>query len=138
MIKTTPKNLLLCVGGVAAFVAFYTFVYFPISPLGMQLQNLKLAEKHANHLREKFRDDTRFQQVNFVKYTGRDGCLTVWGSVPTEDDFRFVTNVVESSGCPVGINYILMTSNQLVRFTWYNRNKEGPQLIRVNLTDLPQ
>ena len=126
MIKTTPKNLLKVIFAIAIVTPLYIFVYWPISPLGSQLHNLKLAEEHAKILREKFKDNARFQKVKFGRYTGAGGCFSVVGQVETEDDIRVLTNIVESILCPVETIYSLSASNGLVEFQWMNRHVQEP------------
>ncbi|MBW8865451.1 MAG: hypothetical protein JF609_11140 [Verrucomicrobia bacterium] len=117
-------------GAVIVVGLLYIFVYWPISPLGSQLHNLKLAEQHANVLREKFKNDPRFQNVKFGRYTGGGGCFEVYGKVETEDDIRYVTNIVESVPCPVEIYYSLSASNGFISFYWMDRRQEGPRWLK--------
>jgi len=117
-------------GAVVVVALLYIFVYWPISPWGHQLHNLKLAEKQAEILREKLKDDARFQNVKFVQYTDAGGCLSIVGKVQKEDDIRFLTNFVESIPCPVEICYSLSASNGLVEFQWSDRGKREPRWTR--------
>lgn len=132
MIKTTPKNLLKVFSAIVIATLLYFFVYWPISPLGSQLHNLKLAEQQAKILREKFKDDARFQKVKFGQYTGCGGCFAVTGEVQSENDIRFLTNVVESIPCPIEIYYGLSASNGFVAFQWLDRHGEGPFWARAD------
>lgn len=93
MIKTMPKNQLKAVLAITIVALLYIFVYWPIAT--HQYHNLRLAEKQAKIFREKFKDDARFQKVKFGQYTDSGGCFSVVGHVQTEDDIRFLTNVVE-------------------------------------------
>jgi hypothetical protein len=127
MIKTTRTNLLKFFGAIIVVTLFYIFVYWPISPLGSQLHNLKLAEVQAKILEERFKDDPRFQKVKFGRYTSAGGGLSVVGDVQTENDIRFLTNAVESIPCPVEIHYSLDASNGLVGFRWYDRHDQAPE-----------
>ena len=129
-IKTTPKNILLVFAAITIVALLYVFVYWPISPFGKQLHNLKLAEQHANMLREKFKSDPRLQKVTFGRYTGAGGCFAVGGKVETEDDIRYLTNVIESIPCPVEIYYGLSASNGFISFQWLDRHSEGPYWVR--------
>jgi len=129
MIKTTRKTLLLFSAALYALAVLYIFVVYPRLPLAKQLQNLKLAEAHSSIIREKFQKDARFQKVTVGPYTGAGGCLSVHGAVSTEEDIRMITNIVESSHCPVKIVYSLTTSNQMTLFRWYDKSKD-PEWIR--------
>ncbi len=126
MIKTTPQNLLKVFAAIVIVTLLYIFVYWPISPFGSQLHNLKLAEEQAKMLREKFKDDPRFQKVKFGGYTGSGGCLFVGGEVQTEEDIRYLTNIVESIKCPVEIDYALRASNGYAKFEWFDRHDQEP------------
>jgi hypothetical protein len=130
MIQTTRKNLLKVSGAIGIVTLFYIFVYWPISPLGHQLHNLKLAEIQAKILREKLKDDIRFQNVKFVRYTDAGAGLSIVGKVQTEDDIRFLTNFVESIPCPVEIHYSLSASNGFVEFQWSDRRNREPRWTR--------
>jgi len=126
MIKTTRKNLLRVSGAIVVVTLLYVFVYWPISPLGSQLHNLKLAEEHATILRERFKNDARFQKVQFGSYTGNGGCFWVGGAVQTEDDIHYVTNIVESIPCPLETYYDLTASNGFAGFQWFDRHGQEP------------
>jgi hypothetical protein len=130
MIKTTQNNLQKVVAAIAIVALLYIFVYWPISPLGHQLHNLKLAERQAEILREKLKGDARFQQVKFGKYTDGGGGFSVAGHVQTEDDIRFLTNLVESIPCPVETLYSLSASNGFIEFQWMDRHNEQPRWTR--------
>jgi hypothetical protein len=130
MIKSTPKNLLKVSGAIAIATLLYIFVYWPISPLGHNLHNLKLAEEHAKNLQEKFKGDPKFQKVKFTQFFGYGGGLTVVGDVQTEDDIRYLTNVIESIPSPVEIHYSLSASNGFVEFWWYDRHDQEPRWTR--------
>ena len=114
MSKTTSKRPLKVFFAIAIVALLYIFVYWPIA--GSQFRNLKLAEKQAKILREKLKDDTRFQKVKFGQYTDSGGCFSVVGDVQAEDDIRFLTNFVESIPCPVETYYHLTASNGFVDF----------------------
>ena len=130
MIKTTPKNLIKVVVAIVIVTLLYLFVYWPISPWGHQLHNLKLVERLAKILRDKLKDDARFQQVKFGGYTGGGGCFSVVGHVQTEDDIRFLTNLVESIPCPIETLYSLSASNGFIEFQWTDRHSEVPRWTR--------
>jgi hypothetical protein len=130
MIKTTPKNLLIVIVAIAIVTLLYIFVYWPISPLGHNLHNLKLAEEHGKKLQEKFKSDPKFQKVRFTQFFGYDAGLTVVGDVQTEDDIRYLTNVIESIPSPVEIHYSLSASNGFVEFWWYDRHNQEPRWTR--------
>ena len=141
MLKTTRENLRVFAG------AIVVFVYWPITPLGRQLHdlrsvrerasiNLRLAGDQANMLREKFRHDARFQFVQFIgtfKREDQSPCLSVSGSVLAKEDFFAITNAVESLGCPLEIIYQLENSNQLC--TWSDREGKKPYIL--NKRNLP-
>jgi hypothetical protein len=128
MIKTTPKKPLKAVFAIAIVALLYIFVYWPIAT--SQFHNLRLAEKQAKIFREKFKGDARFQKVKFGQYTGSGGCFSVVGDVQSEDDIRFLTNVVESIPCPVEIYYHLTVSNGFVDFQWMDRHDRAAQWSR--------
>jgi hypothetical protein len=130
MIKTTPKNLLKFFGAIAIVALLYVFVYWPISPLGHNLHNLKLAEDHAKILQAKFRNDPTFQKIKFTQFYTYGAGLTVVGDVQAEEDIRYVTNAIESMPSPVEIHYSLSASNGLVEFSWYDRHSQEPQWTR--------
>ena len=84
MIKTTPKILIKVFVAIVMVTLLYIFVYWPISPWGHQLHNLKLAERQAKTIRDKLKNDTRFQTVKFGVYTDSGGCFSVVGDVQTK------------------------------------------------------
>lgn len=127
MINTTRNNLLKVSTVIVVVVLLYIFVYWPMSPWGHQLHNLKLAEEQAKIMQERFKDDERFQKVKFGGYTGAGGCFSVTGDVQTEDDIRYLTNIIESIKCPIEIYYGLHASNGYAEFQWLDRHEHEPQ-----------
>jgi hypothetical protein len=121
MVKTTRKNVLIVLGVVLVSAFGYAFFYWPISPLGKQLQNLKIAGEFSKKLSEKLGADPRFQKVTFGSYTGSGGCVSVGGRVESDEDVRLLTNAVESANCPLAIYYSLGISNGLGVFEWFNK-----------------
>jgi hypothetical protein len=131
MIQTTRKNLLLFFGAIVVFVFLYFFVYWPISPLGRQLYNQRMARDQADILREKFKHDERFRGVIFIGTFKREDlspCLLVSGSVLAPEDCFAITNAVESLKCPLEIIYQLESSNRL--FSWADREGKKPFFLR--------
>lgn len=127
--KTTPKNILIVFIVIAAVALLYFFVYWPNSPLGRQLQNLKLAEQQANLLRDKFKGDPIFNQIAFNKYTAFNGCLSVAGKVLSKEDVYHITNLVESIRSPVKISYDLAASDGSFIFEWFDGGSEAAKWI---------
>jgi hypothetical protein len=118
------------------FIVFlFVFVYWPMAT--SQYRNLNLAKKQAKILQDKFGNDPRFFDVKFARYTSLGGCLKVFGTVQNEEDIHFVTNAVESIKSSVGIDFELelMTSNQAVRFYWFDKSDKAPVFEKA---DLPQ
>ncbi|MGB7748829.1 MAG: hypothetical protein WBN75_16255 [Verrucomicrobiia bacterium] len=128
MIKTTPIKPIKAVFVIDIVALLYIFVYWPMAT--HQYHNLRLAENQAKILREKLKDDTRFQKVKFGQYTDSGGCFSVVGDVQTEDDIRFLTNFVESIPCPVKTYYHLTASNGFVDFQWMDKQDRAPQWAR--------
>ena len=127
--QTTRKNLLNVSGAIAVVALLYVFVYWPNSPLGKQLQNLKIAEQQANLLRDKFRSDPIFKQITFNKYTAFNGCLSVAGKVLSKEDVYHITNLVESMRSPVKISYDLAASDGSFVFEWFDGGSEAAKWI---------
>jgi len=91
---------------------------------------LKLAEEQAKRLQEKFKDDPKFEKVKFTQFYTYGGGLTVTGEVQSEDDIRYLTNIIESIPSPVEIHYSLSASNGYVEFYWYDRQDQEPRWSR--------
>ena len=108
----------------------YIFAYWPNSPFGKQLQNLKLAEQQASLLREKFKDDLIFKQITFHRYTAFGGCLSISGKVFAEEDVHHITNLVESIKGPAKIFYSLTASNEAFVFEWLDGDGQAPTWIK--------
>jgi hypothetical protein len=130
MIKTTPKNVLATIAVILVAALIYCFFYWPISPLGSQLQNMKLAETQAKLLSEKFKNDPRFSGIKMDSYPDYDGCLGVFGFAASEEEIYYITNAVESAKCPIGVYYDLTTSNRLFAFNWFDRSYEQPRIAK--------
>ena len=88
------------------------------APLHSQQRNLRAAQRHIDVIAPVIRADNRFHDVLLQPYTGRGGCLGVFGSVATSSDFADLKRIVENSKPPVDVYYSVFTdSSFMVTFT---------------------
>jgi hypothetical protein len=60
-------------------------VYWPWSPGGRQLINMRIARKHLPQVEAIVKQDSRFVQVTVGVFTGQDGAIGFFGDVMSEE-----------------------------------------------------
>src|SRR6187431_369507 len=83
------------------------FVYYPHSPLGKQMANLRLAEVHQPKVETSLRKLTGADRVRVGVHTGMGGSLSVSGDVADEQTAEVVISAVLASSPPVTIQFLL-------------------------------
>jgi hypothetical protein len=115
----------------ACVFALTWFVYFPRSPLGRQLANLKLAEKHRPVVEERLRTIPGANAVKCGAYTGFGGSLSIWGDVADDQTADAVMSGVLATIPPVTIDFsITVGGTNLVRKTVQLGATESNHLAR--------
>jgi len=128
MTLTTRQKIILLVIAVMLAEALAVFVIVPLTPIGRQRRNLKLAAHHAEILRAKFGRYPQFNQIDFEPLPVHGGCLSVAGHVSSEPEVRWITNVVGASHPPAGVDYVIETPDRTL--LWYDRGELPPQWVR--------
>jgi hypothetical protein len=79
---STRQRVWLYLGLFATAVA----IYYPFSTGGRQRINMNRVDRHIERLGPRVSADSRFDNVEFLSYTGQGGSLYVSGTVATEED----------------------------------------------------
>jgi len=116
----------------ACIFALTWWVYFPHSPLGKQLANLKLAHAHAPIAEGKLRSLRGPEEVKVGAYTGLGGSLAVSGEVPDEQTAERVMAEVLATRPPVTVRFELSLgeTNSMWKVVQPDGTATGSQPIR--------
>jgi hypothetical protein len=104
---STPVKIRIAIVVFVGVFALTWFVYYPHSPLGKQMANLRLAEKHQPQAEMSLRQTTGADKVRVGVYTGLGGSLSVSGDVSDEQTAEAVVRAVLASGPPVTVQFLL-------------------------------
>jgi hypothetical protein len=105
--KRTTKVAVAFITLVGAFSITW-FSYFPHSPLGKQLANMKLAEEHCPPIMERLSRIQGAEKVQAVPYTGLGGSMVVHGHVGDEQTAEAVMAEVLANPPPLTVSFELI------------------------------
>ena len=86
-----------------ALFAVAVAIHYPFLPGGRQRINMRRADRHIESLGPWVSADPRFDNVEFLSYTGQGGSLHVSGTVATEQDAAALSSMVRESKPPVEV-----------------------------------
>ena len=92
---------------VLSVLAVAIICYYPFSPGGRQMINMRVAAKHLPEVQAIIAADPRYKDVQAAVYTGQDGALHVAGDVQREEDVCDLMRAVSDKHLPIAVRFDL-------------------------------